>query len=156
MKLFSMTKALVAAGAVASAVAFTVPASAAAHAPAVAGPAAHQVTAARVAFPGDCSLKFGVRLVIGSKVHGIAVLRCGHTVTNIKVKVKLYRTGVLIARDTNRVASGTNVRAEATRTCVNPDQGIFQAKARATYDYRGHARDTGWFTSSPLGGPCGV
>jgi hypothetical protein len=108
------------------------------------------------AFPGGCSLKVGVRVIFDSKAHGFAVLRCGDTVTNIKVKAKLYRTGTLIARDTNRAASGRNLRAEATRTCVNPDQGIFQAKGRATYDFGGRSVDTGWVSSPPVGAPCGV
>jgi hypothetical protein len=87
-------------------------------------------------------VKVGLRMS-GGKVHGFGVLRCADRVTHITVGVKLYRDRVLIATDTNR-GSGTNLRAEASRTCVNANVGFFRAWSEAQYQFNGTHVNTGW------------
>jgi hypothetical protein len=148
MRMRTALTAFAGASAVAATVALAVPASAA--------PSPAALTSGAGAAPAvHCTLRAFPPHVSRGKARGDGRLACDKTVTNIVLKVKLYREGKLRARTVARKSSGRSLSAQASRTCSDSSPGFFVTVVKAQFTYLGARSPVGTAQSRPVLLDCG-
>ena len=146
MRIRMALTAFIGAGVAAATVALAVPASAA---PSPAA-AASRVSAAAAGCHPHASRPHLAR----GKARGDGSLTCAQTVTDIVLKVKLFRAGKLKAKTVVPKSSGTSVSGQASRTCSDTILGAFVTVTKAQYTFQG-TRHTVTKTSTVVNLTCG-